>query len=448
MFSKTPSRPYLDSMEHKIEKLPKSKILLSITLNAEDMKKYNDKAIAHFAEHIEVKGFRAGKAPKELVAQQVGQNRIDGEASNIAIEDSYGQIVVDNNIDVAGYPKIDLVKYIPSQELEYKAEVAVFPEIKLADYKEIAKSAGKSNRQEVKIEEKEISDALNWLVNSRAKYTKIERPSQKGDLAVVSYEMRLGGVKVENGDQKELPVFLGEEKSFLPGLGEQVLGLKKSDEKEFSLEMPKDFHDSNVAGKTVDLKVKVDDVMQKDLPELNDEFAKSLGKFESLEALKNNLKDGLLSEKTQAEKERFRIILISKIAKESQMELPDIMIESEIDKMIHELQHDVEHRGMQFDNYLEHIKKTKDDLKKEFQEKAAERVKIAMAMREISKAENIKISDEELTTKVTDIIEKFDSLSADWRSKKEDIDQDKLHDYANNILTNEHVFEALEKLAE
>lgn len=438
-------------MNHTITKLPKSKILLTITLNAEELKKYNDKAIAHFAEHIEVKGFRAGKAPKELVARKVGQNRIDGEASNIAIEDSYGQVVVDNNIDVVGYPKIDMVKFIPNQELEYKAEVAVFPECKLADYKEIAKSAGKSDRQEVKIEEKEINDALNWLVNSRAKYMKIERPSQKGDLAVVSYEMRLGGVKVENGDQKELPVFLGEEKSFIPGLGDQIIGLKKGDEKEFSLEMPKDFHPpagGQLAGKTVDFKMKVDDVMQKDLPELNDEFAMSLGKFENIEALKNNLKDGLLSEKTQKEKERFRIVLISKIAKESEMDLPDILVESELDKMIQELEHDVEHRGMQFDHYLEHIKKTKDDLKKELQEKAAERVKIAMVMRKIGEAENIKVSDEELTTKITDILMKFDAMPTGRQGKKEDIDQDKLHGYANNILTNEHVFEALEKLAE
>lgn len=341
-------------MNHTITKLPKSKILLTVTLSGEELKKYNDKAIAHFAEHVEIKGFRAGKAPKELVAQEVGQNRINGEASNIAIEDSYGQIVVDNNIDVAGYPKIDLVKFIPNQELEYKAEVAVFPEVKLADYKEIAKSAGKSDRQDVKIEDEEMEKALNWLADARAKYG-------------------------EDGKITERPG-------------------------------------------------------------INDEFAKSLGDFENLDALKKNIKEGMLSEKTQAEKERFRIAIVSKIAKESNMELPDIIVESEIDKMIHELQHDVEHRGMQFDNYLEHIKKTKEDLKKEFQDKAVERVKIAIVMRKIGEAENIKVSDEELTTKITDILMKFDG-------KKEDIDQDRLHDYAHNIMTNEKVFELLENLA-
>lgn len=370
-------------MNYKLEKLPKSKILLTITLDGEELKKYNNKAIAHFAEHIEVKGFRAGKAPKELVSQQVGQNRINSEASNIAIEDSYGQVVVDNDIDVAGYPKIDLVKFIPNQELEYKAEVAVFPEVKLADYKEIAKIAGKSDRQEVKIEDEEMEKALNWLADSRGKY--------------------------------------GED------------------------------------GKIIER------------PEINDEFAKLLGNFENLDALKKNIKEGMLSEKEQAEKERFKIALISKIAKESEMDLPDIMVESEIDKMVHELQHDVEHRGMQFDNYLEHIKKTKEDLKKEFQDKAIERVRIAMAMREINKAENIKVSDEELTTKITDILMKFDAMPTGRQGKKEDIDpapfagnkeyalrvasercgvdQDRLHGYANNVLTNEKVFELLEKFS-
>lgn len=342
-------------MEHKLEKLPKSKILLTITLIGEELKKYNDKAIAHFAEHVDVKGFRAGKAPKELIAQQVGQNRINGEAANIAMEESYGQIVVDNNIDVAGYPKIDLVKFIPNQELEYKAEVAVFPEVKLADYKEIAKISDKSDRQEVKVDDEEVEKALNWLADARAKYG-------------------------EDGKMTERP-------------------------------------------------------------EISDEFAKSLGDFENLDALKKNIKEGMLSEKEQAEKERFRIALVSKIAKESEMELPDIMVESEVDKMIHELQHDVEHRGMQFDNYLEHIKKTKDDLEKEFQDKAVERVKIAIVMRRIGEAENIKVSDEELTTKITDILMKFDG-------KKEDIDQERLHSYAHNVLTNEKVFELLDKLAQ
>lgn len=426
-------------MEFKIEKLPQSKINLKINLDADEMKKYADKAISHFVEHVEIKGFRAGKAPKHLVEQHVGQSQIDNEAINVAIEDSYTKVIVDNKINVASYPKIDVVKFVPKQELEFKAEVTVMPEVKLPDFKQVAKEVGEKDRQEVKIEEKEIQDALNWLLNSRAKYQKVERPSQKGDLVVASYELRSSGVKVEGGDQKEHPFVLGEGK-LIPGFEDGIVGMKIGEEKELSLDVPEDFANKNIAGKKIDIKVKIDDVMERELPKLDDEFAKSLGNFENISALEKNIKEGMLNEKEQAEKERFRIALVSKIAEKSEMEMPEILIESEIDKMMHELEHDIQHRGMELDKYLEHIKKTREDLKKEFRDKAQERVKISLVMREIGKSEDIKITDEEIANKTTEVLTKFDG-------EKKDVDPQKLYDYATNILTNEKVFELLENLA-
>lgn len=424
-------------MEFKIEKLPQSKIVLKINLGADEMKKYADKAIAHFAEHIEIKGFRAGKAPKHLVEQHVGESRIDDETINTAIEDSYTKIIVDNKIDVVAYPKIDVLKFVPKQELEFKAEVDVMPEVKLPDFRQIAKEVGEKDRQEVKVEDKEIKDAIDWLLNSRAKYQKVERPSQKGDLVVASYELRSDGVKIENGDQKEHPFVLGEGK-LIPGFEDQIVGMKVGEEKEFTLDVPGDFVNKNIAGKKIDIKAKIDDVMERELPKFDDEFAKSLGSFENVAALEKNIKEGMTSEKEQAEKERFRIVLVSKIAEKSEMDIPEAMVGSEIHKMMHELEHDIQHRGMEFDKYLEHIKKTKEDLEKEFRDKALERVKISLVIREIGKAEEVKISDEEITEKTREVLTKFDG-------EKKDVDPQKLYDYATNILTNEKVFELLEK---
>lgn len=426
-------------MEHKLEKLPESKIRLVVTLDDKELKKYADLAVANFTKHTEIKGFRSGKAPKHLVVERVGENRINDETINSAVEDSYAKIITDNEIEVIAHPKIEVVKFVPNQELEYKAEVLVSPEVKLADYKEIAKKFSETGRQEVKIEDQEIKDALNWLINSRAKYDKVERPSQKGDLIVVSYESRNNDVKIEGGDQKQFPVILGEGKS-VPGLEDELIGLKVGEEKEFSLNIPKEFANTQVAGKKIDFKVKVDDLMQRNLPELNDEFAKELGQFENMATLEKNIKDGLMSEKEQAEKERFRISLVSRIAKDSKMEIPREIIEAELDKMIHELSHDISHRGMEFDKYLEHIKKTREDLRKEFADKAIERVKIALIMREIGKVENIKASDEEL-------FEKTKKVLAELGEDTQNIDQEKVHDYTENIIVNEKVFELLEKLA-
>lgn len=426
-------------MNFKLEKLPKSKVSLTISVDAEDLKEYVDQAIAEITKHVDVKGFRPGKAPKHLVVEHVGQNKINDEVLNNAIEGSYSKIVIDNNIDVVAHPKIEVVKFVPGQELEYKAEISVSPEVKLPDYKVIAEKAGKEDKQEVKVEEKELKDALDWLVNSRAQYTKAERPVQKGDLAVISYELRSDGAKVEGGDQKEQPIILGEGK-MAQGFEDQIVGMKTGEEKEFSLDLPKDFRNKQIAGKKVDFKVTVNDVLQRDLPKLDDEFAKSLGQFEDLAALEKNIKEGMLNEKEGAEQERFRIALISKIAKESEMEVPDIMIEAELEKMIHELQHDVEHQGMEFDKYLEHIKKTREDLMDELREKAIERVKIALVMREIGKTEKVEVSAEELATREREVLEKLGGQS-------NNVDTERLHSYTENIITNEKVFELLDKCA-
>lgn len=340
-------------MEYKIEKLPQSKISLKVILVADEMKKYGEMAIAHFVEHTEIKGFRQGKAPRHLVIEHIGQNRINSEAINVAVENSYGEIVVKDNIEVIAHPQIEVLKFVPNQCLEYKAGVAILPEAKLADYKTIAKDAGKNDMKEVKVEDEETEKALDWLADSRAKY--------------------------ENGKITERP-------------------------------------------------------------QINDDFAKSLGGFAGLEELKKNIKEGILLEKNLAEKERFRIALISKIAADSKMEIPDILIERELDKMMHELKHDVEHRGMEFDKYLEHIKKTEENLKKELFEKAKERTRIALAMKEISKAEDIAVSNEELAVKMKEIATRFGEDA-------QNIDESRLSEYTKNIIVNEKVFELLEKLA-
>lgn len=426
-------------MNFKLEKLPKSKVSLTISIDAEELKKYVDQAIVEITKHVDIKGFRPGKAPKHLVVEHVGQNKINDEVLNSAIEGSYSKIVIDNDIDVVAHPKIEVFKFVPGQELEYKAEVSVSPEVKLADYKAIAQKAAKEDKQEVKVEEKELKDALDWIVNSRAQYTKAERSSQKGDLVVVSYELRNDGAKVEDGDQKEQPIILGEGK-MVQGFEDQVVGMNTGEEKEFSLDMPKDFRNTQIAGKKVDFKVKINDILQRDLPKLDDEFAKSLGQFENLAALEKSIKEGMMNEKEKAEQERFRISLVSRIAKDSEMEVPDIMIESELDKMIHELQHDIEHQGMEFEKYLEHIKKTREDLMNELRYKAIERVRIALVMREIGKAEKVEVSAEELATREREVLEKLGGQS-------QNVDPERLHNYTENIITNEKVFELLEKYA-
>lgn len=338
-------------MNYKIEKLPKSKISIAITIGAEDMKKYANKAVMHFANQVNIKGFRPGKAPENLIIQYVGQEKINNEILDMAVNDSYKKIIIDNKIDIVGYPEIKIIKFVPNQELEYTAETAILPEVKLADYKEIAKKSKKGEKQEIKVEEKEIENTLNWMADSHAKYSKIDKPL-----------------------------------------------------------------------------------------EVNDEFAKIFGKFENLDQLKDNIRKNILLEKEHIEKNKFRIDLILKIAEKSKMDIPEALIIFEQDKIINELKHNIEHQGIEFSKYLADSKKTEDDLKKDFYDKAIEKIKIALITKEIGKAENIQISDEELSKKIIEI-------SIQLGGKKENIDQQKLRDYAYDIISNEKVFLLIEEFS-
>lgn len=430
-------------MKIEIKKLPKSKTSLIIFLDDGDMKKYVKQAVEDFIGNVEIKGFRRGKAPRDLVIQHIGQGHIDEKSVNIAVNDSYGKAIAENNINVVGYPDIEITKFVPNQELEYKAEVAIFPEVALPDYEKIAHRAGIKDRQEIAVEEKEIEEALNWLIKSRSKYDKVQRPSQEGDLVSTTYKINLdksGEKEEENSEQKKDSFILGENKS-IPGFDAQIIGLSPDEEKEFSLDVPGDFYDKEIAGKKIDIKIKINEVFKKDSPKLDDDFAKSLGGFQNLEELKNNIKENILLEKTQKEKERFKAVLISKIAEESKIDIPDAMIDSEIDKIIHEFRHNIEHRGMDFSKYLEHIKKTEDDLGKDFHNTAVERLKAMMVINEIAKKENIKVEEKKISEKSEEIL---NSLKAENKIK---VDSVKLRNYVLDILTNEKVIEILEKLA-
>ena len=338
-------------MNYKIEKLPKSKISITIAIGTEDMKKYADKAVMHFANQVSIKGFRPGKAPKDIIIQHIGKEKIDNEILDMAVNDSYKKAIMENKIDIVGYPEIKIIKFVPNQELEYTAETAILPEIKLADYKEIAKIVGKKEKQEIKVEEKEIESTLNWMADSHAKYSKADKPL-----------------------------------------------------------------------------------------EINDEFAKIFGKFENLDQLKDNIRKNILLEKQHIEKEKLRVDLILKIAEKSKMDIPEALINFEQDKMIDELKHNIEHQGIEFSKYLADLKKTEDDLKKDFHDKAIEKIKIALIIKEISKAENVKISDDELSKKIMEI-------SIQLGGKKENIDQQKLRDYAYDIINTEKIFLLIEKFS-
>src|SRR3989338_4416098 len=417
-------------------KLPKSQVKFEVTVPAEEVLSFKEGAARALAERLEIDGFRKGKAPYDIIKQYVGSARVFEEAAYIAMDKKYQAIVAEHKLRALGQPKVEILKIAEGNPLVFLVTIAVYPEIKLPDYKEIAKQREKDCAS-IEIKDEEVEKAVDFLRHSRRKETLVDRPAQKGDLTEVDFEIRSAGVKIEGGESKNHPIILGEGK-FIPGFEDGILGARAGEEKEFSISVPEDYAKESLRGKKLDVKAKINAVYELTTPELTDEFAKTIGNFDTAQAMRDNIRDGLIAEKEAEEKERMRNFTVGKIADAAEMEAADILIAQEINKIISELAQSVQAHGADFESYLAHIKKTKDDLKKDFAKQAEKRVRISLVLSEIAASERIKLDEEEEKKRMEETVAR---LRAGEAGK---IDSDLLRDYVSGIMGNEKVFELLQ----
>lgn len=425
-------------MEIKINSLQKSKKEIIVSLNQKDLLPFKEEALKELNKDLQINGYRLGKAPLSIAENHLSSLKVYERMTSLAIDQIYPKIIKDKKIQAIGYPSINITKIVPNQEVEFKAEVAIIPQVELPNYQEIAQKIPKNKKESLTIEEKEIEQALLWLQDSRANLEQVSRPAEKEDIVTIDYQIKEDKKLIENGEDKNYSFILGKG-SFLPGFEDNIIGMKTGEEKKFELIVPKDWPQKNLQNKKLNINVSLKEIKTKKLPILNDEFAQSIGKFKTLEDLKKNIKEGLLLEKKQKETERWRLEALEKIIAETKIDLPEILVQNEIEKMIEELKAQLEKMQLPFDKYLEQIKKSEEDLKKEFKELAEKRVSSALVLREIASIEKIEASEKEIEEKVNGILSQIPETE-----KKEKINQDNLKEFALGIIRNEKVFEILE----
>lgn len=424
-------------MKIDINKKPNNKIEIGIKIPAEQMDSYFESVARELSKDMNVKGFRPGKVPAEIVEKQLGSEKLYNTAANLAVSRTLSKAVLDNNLEVIGRPNISITKIARGNPMEYKAVFTTVPEIKLGKYKGI-----KAKKKDVKVADEEVERALKQLQNSKAKFKTVTRPSKKGDKVEVSFVTRSEGAKIEGGESKKHPITLGQGK-FIPGFEEKIEGLKSGEEKKFSLVTPKNWPQKQLAGKALDFEVKIDSVQEKEIPELSDEFAKSLGKFSSIKDVKDNIREGLKKEKEEKEKQRIRMEIVDKIVKNSEMEVPQELIDVELDKMVNELKANVGNMGLDFNQYLKQVNKSIEDLKKQWQDQAKKRVKIGLALKKIAEKENIEISDKEVEERINKEFQHYPNPE----EVKKQVDLNALKDYTKGVIRNQKVFQLLEREA-
>ena len=425
-------------MKTEIKNLPKSQKEISVEIPVEEMEKYTDKAINKLSSAHKFDGFRQGKAPKNVIEQQLGKLTIFEEATKIAVESSYLEILKENKLNPLGQPKAEITKAAPGNQFEYKITISVMPEVELWDYQKI------SGKIEIKeIENETVEQEIKTLQKKRATHITKDEPAQKGDRVEIDFESRVGGVKIEGGESKNHPLTIGEDK-FVPGFEENLIGIKKDDVKEFNLTFPEDYHKKELAGKNASFKVTMNIVQKVELPKIDNDFAKGLGKFENLDELKKSIKERITMEEKNRAKEEYRNKLIDEIAEKSTTEIPDILIESELENMINEFKNNIAQTGIAFEDYLKNINTDIEKLKKEWGETAKKRVVIGLTLREISIKEKIEIEDGKVEERINQTL-KFYPNEKEIREK---LDMEKFKEHTANALVNEKVFEILKKIAE
>ncbi|TSD05943.1 MAG: Trigger factor [Parcubacteria group bacterium Athens0714_12] len=378
-------------MKINLNKMPKSIVELTIEINTENLTPFLNKAAKRLSQKNKISGFRPGKTPFNLIEKQLGTMAIYEEAMEEILNDSYFKALKKNQLLPVEKPKIDIIKFAPGNPFIYKAIFAVLPKVKLGDCKKI-----NLKRKEIKITPDQMEKALKELQKMRAKETLVDREIQKGDKAIADLEMFIDKVPLEGGQSKNTQIIIGDS-FFIPGFGENLIGLKKNETKEFSLKFPVDHYDKKLSGKTVDFKAKINEVYKIDYPEINDEFIKNLGKFENVEEFKKKLEENLKEEEKHKEEQRLELKILDELEEKSEFEeIPEILIELETDKMILELEANIKQQGIKFEDYLNHLQKTRENLKEELKSKAKKRIKTILLINEIIKQKEIKISDEDI----------------------------------------------------
>ncbi len=419
-------------MEHTITPVAGGKVQITFNLTPEERGKFELRALRQAAADLNVKGFRPGHIPDDVVRKQIGEETLQQETMWQAIKELYLKVVKSLEFDVIGQPNLALQSWEPMVIL---VTVARLPEVNLGKWEKI-----KVKRQAIEVPEEEVNKLINQIRDSRASEAAVARGAQLGDRVEMDFDVSLGGITIDGGKQTGYPAVLGSGQ-LVPGFEDNIVGLKPGEEKKFDITFPSDYR-QDLAGKKAQVWAKAKQVFERTLPELTDEFVKGLGKFDSAQDFKAKLKQNLHEEKAAHEEQRVERAMLEEIIKAASFgEIPDSLLANEAETMLHELKHGIEEKGVEWQQYLTSISKDEAALKKEFSGPAERRVKVALAIRTLAKQESLEVDEAAVEQEVARALQHYGS---DDRAAAQFNNED-YRGYLKQILTNRRVIEWLKK---
>ncbi len=390
-------------MNCKVEKTEKAnEVKLEITIEAEKFDNAMKKVYFQNAKYFNIPGFRKGKAPMNIVEKYYGAQIFYEDAFNEVATEAYDEALEANKIDAVSRPVVDIKQMEKGKDVIFTAVVQTKPEVELGKYKGI-----EIPKVEYKVEEKDIEHELGHMQEHNSRLITVDdRALENGDIATIDFEGFVDGVAFDGGKAEghELEIGSG---SFIPGFEDQLVGMKIDEEREIKVTFPKEYFSKDLAGKEAMFKVKLHEIKRKELPELDDEFAKDVSEFDTLAELKASIKEKIKKNNEQRQKYETEDLAIKAVCEDVKVDIPSGMVEFEVENMMKDFEQRLSYQGLNLDQYLKMIGKTEEEMKKEYEPQAIEAIKSRLVLEAIIKAEKIEASEDEIKAKMEEMAKNY-----------------------------------------
>ncbi len=388
-------------MSVKVETLEKNMAKLTIEVPAAEVESAMQAVYLRRKSRIDVPGFRKGKAPRHMVEKLYGRGIFLEDAVNDVMPSAYEKAAKESGLEIVSRPEIGFEQVEPGKDLIFTAEVAVKPEVTLGEYKGLSVP-----KTEVNVTEEDVVADIKREQEKNAVLNSVERPVQNGDQTTIDFEGFMDGVAFEGGKGEDYPLTIGSN-AFIPGFEEQLVGAEIGKEVEVNVTFPENYHSEDLAGKPAVFKVTVKDIKEKELPELDDEFASEVSEFETLAEYKEDVKKKLEERKAANAKSIKENAAVDAAIANASMEIPDAMLETQAQNLVDEFAAGMRRQGLSMEQYLQYSGNTEDSMIEQMKPRALKQIKTRLVLEAVAKAENIQISEEDTEAELKKMAENY-----------------------------------------
>ena len=419
-------------MNVKVEKKENSKVEIEFTMDKKQFEEELEKAYNQNAKKFKVPGFRAGMVPRAIVEQTYGESVLYEFVIENTVDDAYRTAVVENNLEIVSRPELDIKQIGKDKDFIFVVNVCVKPEATVKDYKgiEVKKVSTRVTKKDVDVELEKIREKNARIV------TVEDRELKNGDISIIDFEGFTDGKAFEGGKAENFELTIGSGQ-FIPGFEDQMIGMKINEERDINVKFPEEYHAKELAGKDATFKVKLHEIKEKVLPEIDDEFAKDVSEFDNLEDYKKDLNKKIKADKENHAKMDMEQEAIDKFIEKVEVNIPEEMIDSEVDKMVEEMNANLSYQGLNIDQYLQYMGTTLDEYKKQMRDQAQRRIKLDLGLEYVAKEEKVEVEDKDIDKKIRELAAQYGNKDDDSLLKNEN---------ARNYMKQQLVYEKTMKV--